>query len=146
MDQDRTWHTLMNYLKSNNDNVLKSLTGLLRNLTVHARNKEDVAIKLIGPVLQKLPEDGNSSSPSNEVAANICMILNNLVVESSEAPRQIVNHNGLRKLMNIKHRRDREAEKAVKAVCSLLGNMWYYKSLHREYKSRGYQKDAFVFN
>ncbi|XP_048401752.2 plakophilin-3-like isoform X2 [Stegostoma tigrinum] len=146
MDQDRTWYTLMNYLNSNNDNVLKSLTGLLRNLTVHARNKEDVAIKLIGPLLQKLPEDGSFSSPSNEVAANICMILNNLVVETSEAPRQIVNHNGLRKLMNIKHRRDSEAEKAVKAASSLLGNMWYYKSLHREYKSRGYQKDAFVFN
>ncbi|XP_043562127.1 plakophilin-3-like [Chiloscyllium plagiosum] len=146
MDQDRTWYTLMSYLKSNNDNVLKSLTGLLRNLTVHARNKEDIAIKIIGPLLQKLPEESSSSSPSNEVAANICTILNNLVVETIEAPRQIVNHNGLRKLMNIKHRRDIEAEKAVKAASSLLGNMWYYKSLHRDYKSRGYHKDAFMSN
>ncbi|XP_078076573.1 plakophilin-3-like [Mustelus asterias] len=146
MDQDRTWYTLMGYLKSNNDNILKSLTGLLRNLTLHARNKEDVAIKAIGPLLQNLPAESNSCSPSNEVAANICSILNNLVVETCEAPKQIVNHNGLTKLMNIKHRRDSEAEKAVKAASSLLGNMWYYKSMHREYRSKGYQKYDFVSN
>ncbi|XP_038663386.1 plakophilin-3-like isoform X1 [Scyliorhinus canicula] len=146
MDQDRTWYILMGYLKSSNDNVLKSLTGLLRNLTLHARNKEDVSIKAIGPLLQILPVDSNSSSPSSEVAANICSILNNLVVETSEAPRQIVNHNGLTKLMSVKNRRDSEAEKAVKAASSLLGNMWYYKSMHREYRSKGYQKFDFLSN
>uniref|UniRef100_UPI00398E3360 plakophilin-3-like n=1 Tax=Pristiophorus japonicus TaxID=55135 RepID=UPI00398E3360 len=146
MDQDRTWYTLMDYLKSSNDNVLKSLTGLLRNLTVHARNKDDVSIKVIGPLLNKLPEVSNYSTPSNEVAANICSILNNLVVETNEASRQIVNHNGLRKLMNIKGKRDSESEKAVKAASSLLGNMWYYKSMHREYKSKGFIKDDFVTN
>ncbi|XP_067902087.1 plakophilin-3-like isoform X2 [Heterodontus francisci] len=109
MDQDRTWYTLMDHLKNSNDNVLKSLTGLIRNLTVHARNKEDISIKVIGPLLHKLPEDSNSSS--NEVAANICSILNNLVVETSQAPKQIVNHNGLRKLMNIKGRKNRRATK-----------------------------------
>ncbi|XP_078405034.1 plakophilin-3-like isoform X1 [Cetorhinus maximus] len=113
MDQDRTWYTLMDCLNTNNDNVLKSLTGLLRNLTAHARNKEDVAIKVIGALLQKLPEHSNSSSPSNEVAANICSILNNLVVETNEAPKQIVSHNGLRKLMNVKNRRDRKVTKKM---------------------------------
>ncbi|XP_051885519.1 plakophilin-3-like [Pristis pectinata] len=144
MDQDRTWFTLIDYLKNNNENVLKALTGLLRNLTIHAKNKEDVSIKIIGPLLNKLPEDVNYSSPSNEVAANICSILNSLVIETSEAPRQIVNHNGLRKIMNIKERRDSESEKAAKAASSLLGNMWYYKSMHREYRSRGFVKNNFV--
>ncbi|XP_067849798.1 plakophilin-3-like isoform X2 [Heptranchias perlo] len=144
MDQDRTWYVLMDYLKSSNDNVLNSLTGLLRNLTVHARNKKDVSIKVIGPLLQKLPKDSNWSSPSNEVVVNICSILNNLVVETNEAPRQIVHHNGLEKLMNVKGSRDSEAEKAARAASSLLGNMWYYKSMHREYRSKGYLKGNFV--
>lgn len=144
MEQGRTWYTLIDYLKSNDDKVLKALTGLLRNITLHAKNKEDVSIKIIGPLLNKLPEEFNNSSPSNEVAANICMILNGLVIETSEAPKQIVNHNGLRRIMNIKERSKIESEKAVNAVTTLLGNMWYYKSLHREYRSRGFLKNHFV--
>ncbi|XP_069752665.1 plakophilin-3-like isoform X2 [Narcine bancroftii] len=144
MDQDRTWYTLIDCLKSNNDSVLKALTGLLRNLALHAKNKEEVSIKIIGPLLNKLPEGHDSSVPSNEVAANICTILNSLVVETNEAPRQIVNHNGLGRIMNIKERRDFESEKAVKAATSLLGNMWYYRSMHREYRSRGFLKSNFV--
>ncbi|XP_062918250.1 plakophilin-3-like isoform X1 [Mobula hypostoma] len=144
MDQERTWFTLIDLLKNSNNNILKSLTGLLRNLTIHAKNKEDVSIKVIGPLLSKLPEDINYSSPSDEVAANICTILNGLVVETAEAPRQIVNHNGLRKIVNIKERRDCESEKAPKAASSLLGNMWYYKSMRREYRSKGFLKNNFV--
>ncbi|XP_072905305.1 plakophilin-3-like [Hemitrygon akajei] len=144
MDQDRTWFTLIDLLKNSNDNILKALTGLLRNLAIHAKNKEDVSIKIIGPLLNKLPEDINFSSTTDEVAANICTILNSLVVETVEAPKQIVNHNGLRKIINIKERGDSESEKAVKAASSLLGNMWYYKSMHRAYRSKGFLKNNFV--
>ncbi|XP_078270879.1 plakophilin-3-like [Rhinoraja longicauda] len=144
MEQDKTWYTLIDYLKTKDDNVLKALTGLLRNVIMHAKNKEDVSIKIIGPLLNKLPDGFNDSSPSNEVAANICLILNSLVIETSEAPKQIVNHNGLRRIMNIKDRRNSEAEKAIKAATSLLGNMWYYKSLHRDYRSKGFLKSNFV--
>ncbi|XP_007903000.2 plakophilin-3 isoform X1 [Callorhinchus milii] len=142
-DQDSTWFTIIDQLKGNDPTMMRAATGLLRNLSAHARNKEDISIRTIGPLLSKLPEDSTQPMPHTEVVVNICSVLNNLVVETIQAPKQIVNHNGLKRLMNVKTNLSSGDDKTNKAAASLLANMWFYKSMQREYRAKGYTKRDF---
>lgn len=127
---------ILDLLKTNNDLELRSLTGFLRNLSRHAKDKNDmgeasffghktwighifvvsqkriaeflfvVATKVVNPLLLKLPADGRQKEPSSEVVVNICGALNNLVTSSMVAARDITYFDGLRKLSEIKNTQD----------------------------------------
>ncbi|KGL82306.1 Plakophilin-3, partial [Tinamus guttatus] len=130
-----------------NPQILRSLTGLIRNLSRHARNKDEMSTKVVSHLIEKLPGGAGDKSPPADVIVNIIAVLNNLVVESPMAARDIVYFDGLRKLFYIKKRRDRLAsdnEKSSRAAASLLGNMWQYTKLHRDFKMKGYRKEDFL--
>lgn len=146
LDQERVLPLLLDLLRTNNELELRSLTGLLRNLSRHARDKDDLATKLVNIMVTKLPADGHQKEPSSDVVVNICGVLNNLVTSSSVAARDITFFDGLPKLAGIKTSHDNSTgkAKAAKAASTVLNNMFQYKKLHKTYKLKGFVRRDFV--
>uniref|UniRef100_A0A672S1I3 Plakophilin-3-like n=1 Tax=Sinocyclocheilus grahami TaxID=75366 RepID=A0A672S1I3_SINGR len=145
LEQNRMLPVIMDLLRTNNDLELRSLTGFLRNLSRHAKDKNDMATKVVNPLLAKLPSDGRQKEPSSDVVLNTCGTLNNLVTSSMVAARDIAFFDGLPKLVGIKTSHDSSPAKlkAAKAAATVLSNMFQYKKLHKDYRSKGYQKEDF---
>lgn len=61
-----------------------------------------LATKVVPSVIEKLPEDGSQNTPGDEVVINLCGILNNLVMHSEVAAREICFYKGIDKLIGIK--------------------------------------------
>ncbi|XP_022611663.1 plakophilin-3 isoform X1 [Seriola dumerili] len=146
LEQERMLPVLLDLLRTNNDLELRSLTGFLRNLSRHARDKGDMATKVVNNLVTKLPADGHQKEPSSEVVVNICGVLNNLVTGSSLAARDIAFFDGLAKLVAIKNTRDSSSGKmkASKAAATVLSNMFQYKKLHKQYKDKGFTRPDFA--
>ncbi|XP_053576487.1 plakophilin-3 isoform X2 [Bombina bombina] len=145
LEQERILNPVLDRLRTADHSQLRSLTGLIRNLSRHARNKDEMSTKVVSHLLEKLPGDGSDKLPPAEVVVNIIAVLNNLTVAGPLAARDIVYFNGLSKLMFIKKKRDGpDNEKCSRAASSLLTNMWQYSKLHRDFKSKGYKKDDFL--
>ncbi|XP_071352922.1 plakophilin-3a isoform X2 [Trachinotus anak] len=146
LEQERMLPVLLDLLRTNNDLELRSLTGFLRNLSRHARDKGDMATKVVNNLVTKLPVDGRQKEPSSEVVVNICGVLNNLVTGSSLAARDITFFDGLTKLVAIKNSGDSSSTKmkASKAAATVLSNMFQYKKLHKQYKEKGFTRTDFA--
>uniref|UniRef100_A0AAR2L2Q7 Plakophilin 3b n=1 Tax=Pygocentrus nattereri TaxID=42514 RepID=A0AAR2L2Q7_PYGNA len=136
LEQERMLPVVLDHLRTNSDLELRSLTGFLRNLSRHARDKNDMATKVVNILVGKLPTDGFQKDPSTDVVVNICGSLNNLVISSEVAARDITYFDGLPKLVGIKSSHDSNSEKvrAAKAAATVLCNMFQYKKLHKDYK------------
>ncbi|KAM3870561.1 plakophilin-3a [Diretmus argenteus] len=146
LEQERMLPVLLDLLRTNSDLELRSLTGFLRNLSRHAKDKNDMATKVVNNLVTKLPSDGHQKEPSSEVVVNICGILNNLVTSSSVAARDITFFDGLQKLVGIKNSHDNSTGKlkAAKAAATVLCNMFQYKKLHKDYKQKGFTRPDFA--
>ncbi|XP_056137565.1 plakophilin-3a [Lampris incognitus] len=146
LEQEHMLPVLMDLLRANSDTELRSLTGFIRNLSRHAKDKNDMATKVINNILTKLPSDGYQKVPSSEVVVNICGVLNNLVTSSSIAAREITFFDGIPKLIGIKNSHDNSPGKvkASKAAGTVLSNMFQYKKLHNDYKQKGFSRADFV--
>ncbi|XP_051975184.1 plakophilin-3-like isoform X2 [Xyrauchen texanus] len=146
LEQQRVLPVVLDLLKTNNNQELRSLTGLLRNLSRHAKDKNDMATKMVNPLISKLPSDGRQKEPSSDVVVNICGALNNLVASSSVAARDISFFDGLPKLAGIKNCHDSSPSKlnAAKAAATVLTNMFYYKKLHKDYSKKGFEREDFA--
>ncbi|XP_010791606.1 plakophilin-3 isoform X1 [Notothenia coriiceps] len=147
LEQERILPQVQNRMQTSNDLELRSLTGFLRNLSRHARDKNDMASKVVNNLVAKLPDDGSQKDPSSDVVVNICGVLNNLVTSSSIAARDITYFDGLPKLISIKTMTGTCSTgrmKAAKAASTVLSNMFQYKKLHKSYKEKGYGKQDFV--
>ncbi|XP_056382854.1 plakophilin-3 isoform X2 [Hyla sarda] len=145
LEQERILNPVLDRLRTADHSQLRSLTGLIRNLSRHAKNKDEMSTKLVSHLLEKLPGESTDKSPPAEVIVNIIAVLNNLTVAGPLAARDIVYFNGLNKLMYIKKKRDGpDSEKSSRAASSLLTNMWQYSKLHRDFKAKGYRKEDFL--
>ncbi|XP_030646331.1 plakophilin-3a [Chanos chanos] len=146
LEQERMLPTILDNFRSNNDLEMRSLTGLVRNLSKHSRNKNDMATKVVNILVTKLPDDGQQKEPSTDVVLNICGALNNLVTSSEVAARDITFFDGLPKLIGIKTSHDSSPLKlkAARAAATVLCNMFQYKKLHKEYKKKGYSRQDFA--
>ncbi|XP_066439164.1 plakophilin-3 isoform X2 [Eleutherodactylus coqui] len=145
LEQERILNPVLDRLRTADHSQLRSLTGLIRNLSRHAKNKDEMSTKLVSHLLEKLPGESTDKSPPAEVIVNIIAVLNNLTVAGPLAARDIVYFNGLNKLMYIKRKRDSpDSEKSSRAASSLLTNMWQYSKLHRDYKAKGYRREDFL--
>ncbi|XP_068595566.1 plakophilin-3a [Brachionichthys hirsutus] len=146
LEQERILPVLLDLLRTNNDLELRSLTGLLRNLSRHVKDKNDMATKVVNPLVTKLPADGYQKEPSSDAVVNICGVLNNLVTSSSLAARDISFFDGLPKLVGIKTSHDNSPGKikAAKAAATVLSNMFQYKKLHNSYKLKGFTRPDFT--
>lgn len=148
LEEQRVLPLLLDLLRTNNDLELRSITGLLRNLSRHAKDKNDMATKVVNNLVTKLPDDGHQKEPSSEVVVNVCGILNNLVTSSYMAARDITFFDGLPKLVGIRNSHDNSPGKtrASKAAATVLNNMFQYKKLHKDYKQKGFSRDDFIDN
>uniref|UniRef100_A0A663F8W4 Plakophilin-3 n=1 Tax=Aquila chrysaetos chrysaetos TaxID=223781 RepID=A0A663F8W4_AQUCH len=145
LEQERILNPVLDRVRTADHHQLRSLTGLIRNLSRHARNKDEMSTKVVSHLIEKLPGSIGDKAPPADVIVNIIAVLNNLVVESPMAARDIVYFDGLRKLFYIKKRRDSsDNEKSSRAAASLLGNMWQYTKLHRDFKMKGFRKEDFL--
>ncbi|CDQ64864.1 unnamed protein product [Oncorhynchus mykiss] len=146
LEQERMLPVVLDLLQTQSDQEMCSLTGLLRNLSRHSRNKNDMSTKVVNVLVTKLPSDGHQKEPSGEVVVNICGILNNLVAGSSLAARDITFFDGLPKLFAIKssHNSSSGKLKAAKAASTVLFNMFQYSKLHKDYKQKGFTKCDFT--
>ncbi|XP_076863647.1 plakophilin-3a isoform X2 [Brachyhypopomus gauderio] len=146
MEQERMLPVILDHLRTSNDLELRSVTGFLRNLSRHAKNKNDMATKVVNSLVTKLPTDGLQKEPSSDVVVNICGALNNLVTSSEVAARDITFFDGLPKLVGIKTSHDSSSDKAkaAKAAATVLCNMFQYKKLHKDYKKKGFQRPDFT--
>lgn len=145
LEQNRMLPVILDQLKTQNDVELRSLTGFLRNLSRHAIDKNVMATKCVGNLVEKLPSNGREKVPSSEVVLNICGALNNLVTSSIVAARDICFFDGLPKLVAIKNEHDGSLPraKAAKAAGTVLCNMFQYRKLHKDYKAKGFLKEHF---
>ncbi|XP_030057062.1 plakophilin-3 isoform X2 [Microcaecilia unicolor] len=145
LEQERILNPVLDRVRTADNQQLRSLTGLIRNLSRNARNKDEMSTKVVSHLVEKLPSSNSDKSPSTEVLVNIIAVLNNLAVESPIAARDIVYFDGLKKLVYIKNKRDSpDYEKSSRAASSLLANMWQYSKLHRDFKAKGYRKEDFL--
>ncbi|XP_036816942.1 plakophilin-3 isoform X1 [Oncorhynchus mykiss] len=146
LEQERMLPVMLDKLRTNNDLELKSLTGFLRNLSRHAKDKNAMATKVVNNLVTELPADGQQKEPSSDVVVNICGTLNNLVTSSSIAARDIAFFDGLQKLVAIKNSHDSSPGKlkASKAAATVLSNMFQYKKLHKDYKQKGFTRPDFA--
>ncbi|XP_069480026.1 plakophilin-3 [Ambystoma mexicanum] len=145
LEQERILNPVLDRVRTADNHQLRSLTGLIRNLSRNARNKDDMSTKVVSHLVEKLPGSNGERSIPVDVQVNIIAVLNNLTVESPIAVRDIIYFDGLRKLMYIKNKRDSpDSEKSARAASSLLANMWQYSKLHRDFKAKGFRKEDFL--
>ncbi|XP_048829127.1 plakophilin-3-like isoform X2 [Brienomyrus brachyistius] len=147
LDREHSLLILVDRLRStSSDQELRSITGLLRNLTRQCGSKDTMVTKLVSPLVTRLPNDGRQKEPSSEVVINICGALNNMVAVSSNAAREITYFDGLQKLMAIKDSNDGSSAKmkTAKSASTVLGNMFQYKKLHKDYKDKGFNRTDFA--
>ncbi|XP_061263587.1 plakophilin-3 [Bos javanicus] len=145
LEQERILNPLLDRVRTADHHQLRSLTGLIRNLSRNARNKDEMSTKLVSHLIEKLPGSVGEKSPPADVLINIIAVLNNLVVASPVAARDLLYFDGLRKLVFIKKKRDSpDSEKSSRAASSLLANLWQYNKLHRDFRAKGYRKEDFL--
>lgn len=146
IEKERMLPVLLDLLDTNSDTELRPLSGLLRNLTRHANDKQHMAKNMVGLLVSKLPADGLQKTPSSDVVVNLCGALNHLVTCSSSAARDVCHFNGIPKLVGIKTSHDSSSgsQKAARAASTVLCNMFQYKKLHRDYRLKGFGKRDFA--
>ncbi|KAJ7995017.1 hypothetical protein DPEC_G00255540 [Dallia pectoralis] len=146
LEKEQMLPVLLGLLKTHSALEMRSLTGLLRNISRHKRIKDEMATKVVNILLSKIPSDGHHKEPCSEVVVNICGTLNNLVAGSSLAARDITYFDGLPKLVAIKCSHDNSSGKlkAAKAASTVLCNMFQYHNLHKDYKKKGFTRENFT--
>ncbi|XP_027715942.1 plakophilin-3 isoform X1 [Vombatus ursinus] len=145
LEQERILNPLLDRVRTADHHQLRSLTGLIRNLSRNARNKDEMSTKVVSHLIEKLPGSVGEKPPPADVLVNIIAVLNNLVVASPIAARDLLYFDGLRKLIYIKKKRDGpDSEKSSRAASSLLANLWQYSKLHRDFRAKGYRKEDFL--
>lgn len=169
LEQERILNPLLDRIRTADHHQLRSLTGLIRNLSRNARNKDEMcesgppqpgarlhtaqlssyldpawaglsepepggeqpsplgqqgtdsaggwrvetdpnlpaATKVVSHLIEKLPGSIGEKSLPADVLVNIIAVLNNLVMASPIAARDLLYFDGLRKLVFIKKKRDR---------------------------------------
>uniref|UniRef100_A0A3P9KLB6 Plakophilin 3 n=1 Tax=Oryzias latipes TaxID=8090 RepID=A0A3P9KLB6_ORYLA len=147
VEQKQIIPTILKLLKTERLLELRSLTGFLRNLARHTSNKDAMAKQVINTVVGKLPKE----FPPQDcipMVVNICGILNNLVIGSSLAAKEIAECGGLEKLQIIRDTKEAEElsldeSKAAKSADTVIVNMYYYKKQHKLYREKRFNKEFF---
>ncbi|KAM4733801.1 plakophilin-3-like [Anableps anableps] len=140
VNQVKMMPTLLDLMRTDRNNELRSLTGVLRNIS---RNTSIPAA--VDTLVKKLPENETRTKTSEDVVINICGVLNNMVMQSFDIAKKITENSGLERLMYLKKSGTYSVDdvKASRAAATVLANMYNYKKLHRMFKQKGFSKDDF---
>ncbi|XP_040291677.1 plakophilin-2 isoform X1 [Bufo bufo] len=135
---------IRNMLFVNEPGVKRTAVSLLRNLSRNSSLQNDIAKELMADLVRELPDRVPDSNIANETTASICYILNNLICNSSNNARMLLQNGGINKLIDISNSDSGMITKTGKASSLVLYNLWYHQDLHSAYKKAMYKKTDFV--
>ncbi|KAG8539964.1 hypothetical protein GDO81_020070 [Engystomops pustulosus] len=92
---------IRNMLFVNDPGVKRTSVSLLRNLSRNSSMQNEIAKELMADLVRALPDHVPDSNIAMETSASICYILNNLICNSSANAKMLLQHGGIRKLVDI---------------------------------------------
>ncbi|KAM3925961.1 plakophilin-2 [Leptodactylus fuscus] len=135
---------IRNMLFSNDPGVKRTAVSLLRNLSRNSSLQNEIAKELMGDLVRALPDRVPDSNIGIETSASICYILNNLICNSSNNAKMLLQYGGISKLVDISNSDIGMVTKTGKAASLVLYNLWYHQDLHNAYKKAQFKKTDFV--
>lgn len=125
-------------------NVKKTAVSLLRNLSRNLSLRNDIAKETLPDLVSIIPDTIPSTDLLIETTASACYTLNNIIQNSYQNARDLLNTGGLQKIMSISAGDAYASNKASKAASVLLYSLWTHTDLHNAYKKAQFKKTDFV--
>ncbi|XP_054574455.1 plakophilin-2 isoform X2 [Eptesicus fuscus] len=124
--------------------VKKTAVSLLRNLSRNLSLCNEIAKETLPDLVSIIPDTVPSTELLIETTASACYTLNNLIQNSYQNARDLLNTGGLQKIMTISAGDTCASNKASKAASVLLYALWTHTELHNAYKKAQFKKTDFV--
>lgn len=124
--------------------VKKTAVSLLRNLSRNLSLQNEIAKETLPDLVSIIPDTVPSTDLLIETTASACYTLNNLMQNSYQNARDLLNTGGLQKIMTISIGEGYAPNKASKAASVLLYSLWSHTELHNAYKKAQFKKTDFV--
>ncbi|XP_019592134.1 plakophilin-2 [Rhinolophus sinicus] len=133
-----------NMLHIGDPSVKKTAVSLLRNLSRNLSLRSDIAKETLPDLVSIIPNTVPSTDLLIETTASACYTLNNIIQNSYQNARDLLNTGGLPKIMSISTGDAYASNKASKAASVLLYSLWMHTELHNAYKKAQFKKTDFV--
>nr|XP_058936851.1 plakophilin-2 isoform X2 [Kogia breviceps] len=124
--------------------VKKTAVSLLRNLSRNLSLQNEIARETLPDLVSIIPNTVPSTDLLIETTASVCYTLNNIIQNSYQNARDLLNTGGLQKIMAISTGDTYASNKASKAASVLLYSLWTHTELHNAYKKAQFKKTDFV--
>uniref|UniRef100_I3NGM1 Plakophilin-2 n=1 Tax=Ictidomys tridecemlineatus TaxID=43179 RepID=I3NGM1_ICTTR len=124
--------------------VKKTAVSLLRNLSRNLSLQNEIAKETLPDLVSIIPDTVPSNDLLIETTASACYTLNNIIQNSYQNARDLLNTGGLQKIMTISAGDAYAPSKASKAASVLLYSLWAHTELHNAYKKAQFKKTDFV--
>ncbi|XP_058599111.1 plakophilin-2 isoform X1 [Neofelis nebulosa] len=124
--------------------VKKTAVSLLRNLSRNLSLQNEIAKETLPDLVSIIPDTVPSTDLLIETTASACYTLNNIIQNSYQNARDLLNTGGLQKIMTISSGDVYASNKASKAASVLLYSLWTHTELHNAYKKAQFKKTDFV--
>ncbi|XP_008071928.2 plakophilin-2 [Carlito syrichta] len=124
--------------------VKKTAVSLLRNLSRNISLQNEIAKETLPDLISIIPDTVPSTDLLTETTASACYTLNNIIQNSYQNARDLLNTGGLQKIMAISSGDGHASNKASKAASVLLYSLWAHTELHNAYKKAQFKKTDFV--
>ncbi|XP_032502904.1 plakophilin-2 isoform X1 [Phocoena sinus] len=124
--------------------VKKTAVSLLRNLSRNLSLQNEIARETLPDLVSIIPNTVPSTDLLIETTASACYTLNNIIQNSYQNARDLLNTGGLQKIMTISTGDTCASNKASKAASVLLYSLWTHTELHNAYKKAQFKKTDFV--
>nr|XP_005897052.1 PREDICTED: plakophilin-2 [Bos mutus] len=124
--------------------VKKTAVSLLRNLSRNLSLQNEIAKETLPDLVSIIPDTVPSTDLLIETTASACYTLNNIIQNSYQNARDLLNTGGLQKIMAISAGDTYASNKASKAASVLLYSLWTHTELHNAYKKAQFKKTDFV--
>ncbi|XP_009178767.1 plakophilin-2 [Papio anubis] len=124
--------------------VKKTAISLLRNLSRNLSLQNEIAKETLPDLVSIIPDTVPSTDLLIETTASACYTLNNIIQNSYQNARDLLNTGGIQKIMTISAGDAYASNKASKAASILLYSLWAHTELHHAYKKAQFKKTDFV--
>nr|XP_055136139.1 plakophilin-2 isoform X2 [Symphalangus syndactylus] len=124
--------------------VKKTAISLLRNLSRNLSLQNEIAKETLPDLVSIIPDTVPSTDLLIETTASACYTLNNVIQNSYQNARDLLNTGGIQKIMAISAGDAYASNKASKAASVLLYSLWAHTELHHAYKKAQFKKTDFV--
>ncbi|XP_012590605.1 PREDICTED: plakophilin-2 [Condylura cristata] len=124
--------------------VRKAAVSLLRNLSRNLALQNEIAKETLPDLVSIIPDTAPRTELLIETTASACYTLANIIQNSYQNARDLLNTGGLQKIMAISAGDSYATSKASKAASVLLYSLWTHTELHNAFKKAQFKKTDFV--